>query len=245
MTTNKRFWIPLKHQVRRWSMVLGVLVLCVTSVYPKQRTISNEIVLNPFKSVCAVGNKHTTIILKQDMQYKINVDGCSATDIKVNTADGNLLISTFSLDTTHSVQIQITAPMFEDINRSYADLMTKDLFCSNLEITAISTNLDMNLHADSFKLKFLDGNHARLEGECKTVTFKCQGFDEGKRYTFDASKLATQSVRAKCGVLSDIFLNVSDSLWLEDGTDCKISIIGSPVIPENNLKWSEIHMQNK
>lgn len=245
MTTNKRFWIPLKHQVRRWSMVFGILVLCAASTNAKQRAIPNEIALNPFKRVFVVGNKNATVILKQDTHYKITVDGCSATDIKVNTTGDDLLISTISLDSTQSLQIQITAPLFRDVNCSYVALQSKDIISSTLEVTAISTNLDMTLYTDTLKLKFLDGSYARLEGECKNASLKCQGFDEGKRYTFDASKLVTQSVRAHCGVLSDIFLNVSDSIWLEDGIDSKISIVGSPVILENNLKWSDIHIQNK
>lgn len=232
--------------VKRFIICLLAVLLGVMPLWAKQKIVSNGIPLKPFKTIMLIGNKHTSVVFANDEQYKMDVIGCPDNAVQFNESDNILFVSTLGMDSLQSVQVRIGAPVFQDIECSFMETLRSidTLSTKNLTLTAVSSNVDLALSADTFSLNFIGGNSAILTGICKEANINSQGFAEGNRYTFDAGKLTVQNMHLNCGVLSDMQINISDSLWLTDGIDCKIEILGLPMILQNNLYKSEIHLQS-
>ena len=228
-------------------IITFLLVLCATAVTAKTHKSSSVVSLDPFKSVFVIGNKNTEVILSQESQCQLEIEGCAVNDVKIETSDSILLISTMHLDSVMPIQLRISSPAYEQLHCSFVRmLISKDTLKSEeLSVSAACTNINLSISANFLQLKFLEGTSATLAGRCNNADLTCYGFNRNGRYIFDANQLLVNNMHIDCGVLSDIRINVTDSLWISDGIDSKVDVLGSPVIPENKLKWSELYLHYK
>ena len=63
-----------------------------------------------------------------------------------------------------------------------------------------------------------------------------------ERSLLDLAELKIKDLHIDCGVLSLINLHVTGSLWLNNGTDVKLTILGNPIIRCNNLSFYHMTM---
>ena len=210
---------------------------------------TKEISLNAYKQLFVMGNKFMDVSLLQGPEYKLLVKGCATEDMAIESADSSLMISMVKKTKYEPVTIGVIAPSFSDIKCFFSrSLTTSETLVSDylsLAMTGIP-EADIAVRARTLKVTYTDEAHCVLAGSCDEADVVFSGVPnttEGMAF-LEAKKLQTRSMHISCGVLSDIEISVSDSLWLMDGMDCVIRVFGHPVIVQNNLKSCELHMMD-
>lgn len=223
-----------------------ILLLSVVPSFLNAKTLTktNSMPLAQFKELSVVGNKNTSVMFVQNEQYTIEMKGCALNAMRIEQNDTSLFVSTMGLDTIQPIEIIVSAPSFPKVRCHFIKMLSNadTLHMPNILLSAYYSNIEMCVNADYFYLNFVSGTSAKLSGVCKEMNLKCDGYANGKNYTFDAQKLYIQNLQSACGVLSEMYLSVSDSLWLTSGIDCRIDVTGMPVVMENKLNYSQLLM---
>lgn len=231
------------------ALVLGALLtmpnmLCAEA---KAHKSPNELALSPSKSLVVVGNKNTEVLLSQDPQGRLSIEGCSVKDLKIATSDSMLFVSAIGVDSIIPLRLHISMPLYEQLHCSFVKMISgkEVIFGNDISITAIDADVNMNIEANLLQMILLGGKSAFISGMCKSADITCKEYDHGEECSFDASQLTAQNMRLHCGVKTNIHINVSDSLWLKDGIETKVMVQGMPTIIENKLFRSEVTLQNR
>lgn len=210
---------------------------------------TKEIPLEAYKQVFVMGNKYMDVTLRQAPEYKLQVKGCPTEDIAIGSADSSLMISMVQKTKYEPVTIGIVAPSFSDVKCFFSGSLTTDETLVSdylsLDMTGIH-EADIAVKAQTLKVSYTEEAHCVLTGSCENAEVVFSGVPNTSEGTsiLDAKELQARSMHISCGVLSDVEISVSDSLWLMDGMDCVIRVYGHPVIMQNDLKSCELHMMD-
>ena len=240
----------MNKNVNAW-LTFPVFLIIITLHLPlqmkgaiKQDQLQTKTVsVTPFRELKVVGNRNTEVILHIKDEYRIVITTERSKKINVENSKSVLLVSSIGIDSAKFVKIDIYAPSYGIISSSFVRLMSsQNIIADTLSITANETDLDLSLNTNVLNLEWNGGKQAVLGGVCQNANFTCRGFNNGLFSSFDAEQLAVRNLHIACGILNDIKINVSDSLWLVGGVDSKISIKGFPLILQNDLKDCELKM---
>ena len=184
------------------------------------------------------------MVLHQSAEYKIEISGVPFKKTQTEISDSLLWVSTMGIDSTTPIRLDIWTPTYGKIDCSFVSKLSTDsvLETSDLQIRTVASDINVGLHASYFQLQFLDGKTAVVRGVCEQANVN---FNGGEKSLLNAENLRTSQMYLDAGVLNDIYVNVTDSLWLTNGISCQINVTGMPAVPQMNLVNSELRLSNK
>ena len=207
-SAGRRFFSPMQiPPIFSASFWLGrlfffILLLSVVPSFLNAKTLTktNSMPLAQFEELSVVGNKNTSVMFVQNEQYTIEVKGCALNAMRIEQNDTSLFVSTMGLDTIQPIEIIVSAPSFPKVCCHFIKMLSNadTLHMPNILLSAYYSNIEMCVNADYFYLNFVSGTSAKLSGVCKEMNLKCDGYANGKNYTFDAQKLYIQNLQSAC-----------------------------------------------
>lgn len=223
---------------------MGILLFISNFTYA-QNALEETSYINipPFQKLILLGKNNADIVLYQSAKTQIKVNGTAIENIHANSADSVLFVTIDAEEFGDSVRLDIFSPSYQYIYCS----RVKSIFCQDtikenaMCITTFDTNLDFRLQTNHLDFRY-EGEHARLNGLVKEASIQFNGFVGPERSLLDLAELKIKDLHIDCGVLSLINLHVTGSLWLNNGTDVKLTILGNPIIRCNNLSFYHMTM---
>ena len=229
---------------------LALMAVFLVGCQPNQKAPVTTIAVSPFKQIMLVGSKYSDVELGQDKEYKLTLRDCTSEDVNIEQSDSVLLLSASQPAQQKTAKIGVYAPDFTDIKCYFIHQLHTigTLTADHLSIHMIGIpEAQIAINAKQVGVTYTDEKWCVLEGQCKRADIQFSGIPNSVdgMSKLNAKELIAACMHLDCGILSEIEITVTDSLWLTNGQDCILRIYGSPVIVENELQDCDIHMMNE
>lgn len=233
-----------KRLVMRTILCCMTIMYCVNISAKPHAENTDSIKLKSFKSITLIGNEQTVVQLSHGANYALSLTGCKRKDIKIEDSDSTLIVSIPKNKEPKPIIIKVYAPEWHFIICPQANTL-QTVGCINTSELNISAALVKQIYlllkADRLDFTCLDAEQATLSGTCKEANIHFAGTSTEKAL-LHAQNLQIDNLTLSCGAETQTFVQVINSVILQNTVLSEITIYGSPAEIKNDTHSSSIHI---
>ena len=224
--------------------VLSLIIFPLVLAGEKQYDPNQVIQVKPFKHLLIYGDKNTIVVLHPSSKYEVLLENYLREDVQIDSGDMILAINVKRKENAPSATINIFAPEITSVFCPMAQQLIANATLHTDSICIETTTPIGNLSIDArvLHLQVFGDTHFVVSGKSETAHIEC--YNSKKSSTMiHADSLVVRNMHLECGSGSVMTVNVLDSLWLS-GFNCKLDILGRPIIRKNYLFDYELYMHD-